>query len=54
MRRRLPPVITPGGMFTLTAFKYTPYSIYSSCAFVSFLGLYTGEFVIAVGRQKVF
>lgn len=41
MRRRLPPVITPGGMFTLTAFKYTPYSIYSSCAFVSFLGLYT-------------
>jgi len=44
MRRRLPPVFVSGGLFNLQQFKSRAYSVYTVSGFVTFLGLYTGQF----------
>ncbi|KAJ7087584.1 MFS general substrate transporter [Mycena belliarum] len=41
LKRRLPPVITSGGIFNWKAFKYKPFSLYTLAVFVCFFGLYT-------------
>ncbi|KAH9484578.1 Aspyridones efflux protein apdF [Psilocybe cubensis] len=44
LKRRLPPKKVAGGLLNLAAFKSAPYSVYCASAFVTFLGIYTGEF----------
>ncbi|PBK73137.1 MFS general substrate transporter [Armillaria solidipes] len=41
MKRRLPPVNSPGGILNLSAFKSAPYAIWCLSTFIAFLGLYT-------------
>ncbi|KAF9461812.1 MFS general substrate transporter [Collybia nuda] len=41
LRRRLPPINSPGGLLNLKAFKSAPFTFYCLSAFVIFLGLYT-------------
>lgn len=43
LKRRLPPRKVAGGLLNLVAFKSAPYSVYCASAFVTFLGIYTGE-----------
>lgn len=46
LKRRLPPINVTGGHFNLRAFKSAPYTFYCISSFFTFLGLYTGAFVI--------
>ncbi|KAK0498269.1 major facilitator superfamily domain-containing protein [Armillaria luteobubalina] len=48
MKRRLPPVNSPGGILNLRAFKSAPYAIWCLSTFVAFLGLYTVLIYISV------
>jgi|SRR5580693_5461686 hypothetical protein len=45
LKRRLPPVFVSGGLFNLKQFKSPAYSVYTTAAFVAFLGLYTSQSV---------
>ncbi|KAK0490501.1 major facilitator superfamily domain-containing protein [Armillaria novae-zelandiae] len=54
MKRRLPPVNSPGGILNLRAFKSAPYAIWCLSTFIAFLGLYTALLSYGVSPDVAF
>lgn len=53
LRRRLSPKKVSGGLLNLKAFLHIPYTLYVLASVVSFLGLYTGEFLVGTANAVI-